>query len=140
MDRRSKTTNGFVNFPVNDPQWSNSGEGGMYITLVVEDSRDWMICCGGNVHILRDEILLKEEEHHFCYKAMSEYDRTYEQLSIRYLAAIILGSTGWSGWNEGDGYWRCKKEDLTEEGKQLYNSMGKLYPNCKIHLLTWLDT
>jgi hypothetical protein len=65
-------------------------------------------------------------------KDYSSYER---YLSTGYLAAINMGSTGWSS-----GDWLCSYEDLTEEGKVLYNLVAKIYPGSELHLQTWLDT
>ena len=87
------------------------------------------------------------EEFHFPY-LHAKRERTARQIygsmgrymSIPYLAALTLGSTGWSGYSDKDGYWRCTYEDLTEEGKALYNSIKALYGDNPLYLQTWLDT
>ena len=57
-------------------------------------------------------------------------------MSIEYLAIITIGSTGWSNAD-----WVCTYEDLTEDGKKLYNMISKLYEGTgKVCLQTWLDT
>jgi len=58
MDRRSNNQRGFVNFPVNDPRYVNSNEGGMFVRLVVrprETDDPFMLCCGGYQSITYDE-------------------------------------------------------------------------------------
>lgn len=60
--------------------------------------------------------------------------------SVPLLCSMTIGTTGWSGSNEEKGYWHCTYEDLTEEGKKLYDLIQKLYSNCEVYLLTWLDT
>jgi hypothetical protein len=45
-----------------------------------------------------------------------------------------MGSTGWSG------RFRCTYDDLTDEGKELYNNIQKLDPTGKLVLQTGLDT
>lgn len=58
-----------------------------------------------------------------------------------YLAALVLGTTGWSGWSDAEQRtWECRFDDLTEEGKALYRQLEKLYGGCELHLLTFLDT
>lgn len=59
-------------------------------------------------------------------------------LSRGYLASIVMGSTGWSGYRGG--YWTCQFGDLTEAGKALYRQLEALYPGAQLHLLTFLDT
>lgn len=62
-------------------------------------------------------------------------------ISRPYLASIVLGSTGWSGYHlEDDRYWSCTFDDLSEAGKALYRQIQALYPGCTLHLLTFLDT
>jgi hypothetical protein len=62
-------------------------------------------------------------------------------ISTDYLAVLTIGSTGWSGFNKNKGeYFICKYDDLTEQGKSLYDSIKKLYPQGTIYLQTWLDT
>lgn len=58
-----------------------------------------------------------------------------------YLAALVLGTTGWSGWDDAKSEaWVCRFDDLTEKGKALYRQLEALYPGCELHLLTFLDT
>jgi len=79
------------------------------------------------------EALAEWQEYHF---PNTKYEGTvYQYTSRGYLAAIVLGTTGWSS-----GDWYCKHEDLTPEGKALYATLQYLYPKGKIHLLTYLDT
>lgn len=169
-----KVMRGFVNFPMNDPKWDNSGEGGMFVQLVViPSSKDnFEQCCGTraiSIHYtesfigddkrknrdVNDESLLKcicrgnvvsakcPFKGHLGQRfPLVEYyfPHGIEEPSVPMYASITLGSTGWSGYNERKGYWRCTYADLTVEGKQLYYQMKKLYPKTIIRLLTWLDT
>lgn len=58
-----------------------------------------------------------------------------------YVACLLLGITGWSGYDDEAGrYWACTPEALTAEGKALYEQLQALYPGCTLHLLTFLDT
>jgi len=167
MNRRSKKINGYVNFPVNDPAFKNTGEGGMFVRLVVWYDQDWMTCCGGGNHVIYDECLVgtredvdaqtierdfekelklidKQEERNFPHineEPQEPFTHLERFISIDYLAALTIGSTGWSGFDEKIGrYWTCTYEDLTEDGKALYDAVQKLYDGCKLELLTWLDT
>lgn len=128
------------------------------------------VCCGAQVRDVLTEILIgddkgpppKSPEHfdtpadvigheeariawearHFPHLASGEKDMdALRFLSRDYLAAVVLGVTGWSGWNDAEGeYWTCKFEDLTKEGQALYRQMESLYQGCELHLLTYLDT
>ena len=58
---------GAVAFPVDNPTWRNSGEGGMFVKLVVVDDRDyddsdWTICCGVSVSDLKSEELVGDDQ------------------------------------------------------------------------------
>lgn len=173
MQRRSKAVSGWVNFPVEDTSWENSGEGGMVVKLVVCDNRDFDnqfgMCCGASVTDLMGESFIGDdrrpkpvppenyesaeaiqaeqdakcawEAYHFPRLAESTVEGVERYLSRPYLAALVIGTTGWSGWNEAEGrYWECRFDDLMNEGKALYQQLEVLYPGCDIHLLTFLDT
>lgn len=176
MKRRSNNKNGWVNFPVDDPSWHNTQEGGLFVKLVVCDDREYNdrfgICSGVFVHDRLSELLIADdkrplpksdfkksdflnqeeyaaacenyyadlsrwEEYH--YPALNDKEER-DYTSRSYLAVIIMGSTGWSGYKADVGLWNCTYNDLTEDGKNLYSSIQKLYPNCTLHLLTFLDT
>lgn len=139
MNRRSNQVRGFVKFPVQDQRFTNTGEGGMFVRLVVVDpakgkDEDWMVCCGGYQCVTRDECVCDEEADKFHFPDQ-------DPSSISYLNITTLGSTGWSGWDKAkECYWRCSYEDLTEEGKRLYDLIKSLYQGCDLYLQTWLDT
>jgi hypothetical protein len=90
----------------------------------------------GSEMCIRDSRNRSIEEEHFPYINSEEEDMDSLQRyrSIEYLAVITMGSTGWSG------EFRCTYDDLTDEGKELYNNIQKLYPTGKLVLQTWLDT
>lgn len=92
---------------------------------------------------------LPAENFHFPYLRMKkhpqmsrQFGKAYKYISIEYLAAIVIGTTGWSGWNEEKKeYWKCSYDDLNPAGQDLYQSIEELYgPDCQIYLQTWLDT
>lgn len=60
--------------------------------------------------------------------------------SVPLLASVVLGSTG-ATWCKGDrDYFRCTYNDLTDEGKAIYDSLKKLYGDkATLHLITWID-
>lgn len=162
MNRRTKKMRGYVNFPVNDPKWKFTSEGGMFVRVVVEElglqislrekiipkdnsDNDFMQCCGGKCIVLYDESFIgtdKEEIYHFPrLNRQSKSNDPYKYTSIPYLAALTIGSTGWSGWDEAAGeYWRCTEKNLTTKGRELLKNLRNLYKGCKIHIQTWLDT
>ena len=81
------------------------------------------------------------EAYHFPRASDDTAGDAARYLSRDYLAALVLGTTGWSGWHEAEGRtWECRFDDLTDDGKSLYRQIEKLYPGCELHLLTMLDT
>ncbi len=177
--RRTNQVSGWVRFPIEDPQWHNTHEGGMVVKLVVVeraeedktlDGNGFGVCSGAYVNDMltenfigddrrpkpdaqeRDdsyEAVLQEEEDRgnwmaYHYPRMNDdsikHGDEAKYLSRPYLAALVLGSTGWSGSNEDHDYWICRHEDLTQAGKALYAQLQALYPTGELHLLTFLDT
>lgn len=179
MNRREPVSKGYVNFPINDPSYTHTAEGGMLVKLYVindkwddindkwDDPDSFEICCGAVVTdalnasmIGSDRITLPQFPDNPDSCAIDQYLKEeyslHEQyypninnenvkdssrfLSIPLLAAIVLGNTGWSGWNSKS-YWKCSYDDLTDDGKALYNSIQTLYgKHASLHLLTFLDT
>lgn len=164
---------GFVNFPIRSKEYKNSGEGGMFVRLLVEEGNepnDWMECCGGDNFFYYDECLVNTDvDQHpkdqnlksfelwdAYYKRINKWEEKFfprihekdkpgnysmdKYLSKPYLAVLTIGSTNWSGYSRKKGGWFCTYNDLTRDGKRLYDDMKKLYKGCKIILQTWLDT
>lgn len=177
MQRRSTHMAGCVAFPVNDPCWPTTGEGGMFVKLVVVNNAgpngadDVAVCCGAQVFDVLVEVLVGDDKrpkpvlgvsttveeilaevqqrddwqaYHFPQLADARAPGTGAcidpYLSRDYMASIVMGSTGWSGCNADGDYWTCTVDDLTDEGKALYQQMAALYPGATLHLLTFLDT
>lgn len=168
--RRTDAVSGWVNFPINDPNFKSTQEGGMIVFLAViptylDFETDWARCCGSNQIFLNlsesfigtdiepnhdnfydiDEITpgMKQEfpiEDKYFPHANDEENPEYH--SIHLLTCIELGNTGWSGWNnKTEEYWRCTFDDLNDDGKALYRSMRALYGrNAENRLFTFLDT
>lgn len=160
-------TVGFVNFPVQ--RFENTGEGGVFVRLVVIDSegersftKKWPPCCGGYQEFTLDETFLGDDQtdriypsddnnvtwedwdlkHKTCvaryfpnYNSNEPFRPIDRYGSISFLCVMTIGATGWSS-----GEWVCTRNDLTSEGNALIESLEKLYPNCEIRLLTFLDT
>lgn len=153
MNRRSSAVTGYVNFPIDDPNYTNSREGGMFVRLVVMDKsmgNGWMQCCGGDNLCLYDEDFVGSdggEDEATLFPRMNDdiksddLDFYTKYMSYPFLAVLTIGSTGWSGWNDFEGrQFVCTYNDLTEKGKRLYDSLKELYKGCELRLLTWLDT
>ena len=65
--------NSYVNFPAESDEWMDSGEGGMFVRLVVIDpdlntDNQWMQCSGGWSYLLMDEALVGQvpEPNYVC--------------------------------------------------------------------------
>ena len=138
--------------------------------LAPKDRSDWLHCCGGSHSIRRDECLLgsetddagetekilfplahaRRERNRQRFEEARRKNRDEpedeeatleEEYSAELLATITLGSTGWVGWHlEREEYWRCRREDLNEDGQRLVKLIEALYPGCKTIITTWLDT
>lgn len=84
---------------------------------------------------------LYQEDAEEAKRIKEFYGRIGDLLSIDYHAVVTMGSTGWSGYSEKNGSWLCTYDDLTAEGKALYDSLKQLYGDtCQLYLQTWLDT
>lgn len=45
VKKRKLCQSGYVDFPLNDPKYFDTGEGGIYVVLVVIDNGEWSVCC-----------------------------------------------------------------------------------------------
>lgn len=140
--RRTDAVVGYVNFPMD--RIPSTNEGGCFVRLVVLDVADltekWMPCCGGYQYFRYDECFLGDDQYvppegkDAAWKYYPELGRGRGQ-SVRVLAVLTIGATGWSS-----GEWRCTYADLTPEGKALYDNLQNLYHGREVRLLTYLDT
>ena len=93
----------------------------------------------GSINMGREDI----RHYHFPYSLKRKGKRRLDDhryfFSRHYRAAVILGSTDWSGVDD-EGYWSCTYDDLNAKGKTLYDSMAVVYGKDNLHLQTWLDT
>lgn len=69
-NRRADKASGFVNFPIGKDDWRNTGEGGMFVNLVVEQKdHDDNNCCGMEnvvqIAAIFTECLIKHGEDEF---------------------------------------------------------------------------
>lgn len=135
----------------------------MWVQLVVvePETSDWNVCCSSGAHLIFNGPLIGDDRHETAgptgnlevdLKASEEHEERHfpyiggmitgigDSISRPYLAAVTLGVTGWSGSSADHDYWRCTVEDLTPQGRALYDSLAALYAGCDIHILTFLDT
>lgn len=66
--RRTNAVSGFVNFPVNNPDLPSDRQGGMFVRLVVHDTKreanfydKWACCCGGTQSFIYDECYIGDD-------------------------------------------------------------------------------
>lgn len=156
--RRSLETKGFVNFPLH---LKSTQEGGMFVKMWVmekEDAPFHGVCSGTTLYEVIQESLRGSDKYKapdldefmkkdnnldvdaydkawsdFIYKFKTEITDGVE-VSAPLLASVLMGSTGWSG------DFLCTYEDLSPEGKELYDHFKKMYPQAEIHLVTFIDT
>lgn len=153
MNRHTNKMSGFVNFPVNSNEYKSTCEGGMFVSLIVKEKKfgDWCECCRADINrfnvseiLINDDTIGSPELESYETKEYDEYVEKRKEYIKKFksclLCSMTIGTTGWSGSREIDGYWHCTYDDLTDDGKKLYDMIKKLYSNCEIYLLTWLDT
>lgn len=153
--RSDKTViKGYVRWPTNDPEYPHTGEGGMFVRLIVIDPKvlphggdfyeRWIPSTGGYHHVHLDECFCGDDEgsKFFFYENEKELYFTGSgprgegpHMTFSLLATIVIGATGWS-----NGSWYCTFNDLTAEGLLLVSAIRDLYPGCAVKLLTFLDT
>ena len=160
MNRRTTETRGWVKWP-SGPEWKDSKEGGMSVVAVVGWNEEWTMCCIPPVNLFYGENLVdKDRDFHFeeegkrCVEVHPLEDEWFPQMhsdepnptfsdkyqSVGLLAAVHLGNTGQSLWNEPEGHmFEATLNDLTPEGQALVATLEELYGQ-KVVLLTWLDT
>jgi len=150
---------GFVDFPVNNPAYEDTKEGGMIVRLVVLQNRKWATCSDSEFITLcgnafsGDDVIpnaLQARKYYFPNgdtSASNRYGTIFpvEHLIIEWskpmLCSITVGTTTWCGLNnKSEKYWKCIKNDLTKRGLALYNLLQRLYPKCKVRIQTWIDT
>lgn len=166
MERRSKDVLGMVNFPIDSQEYTSTNEGGMFVQLwCFEDDKfsDESVYYGSIYSMMSESLIGTDEEvntdnFHEIEQGKNPTDWVqsfaleeklfpnikkeveHQYLSKELIACVTLGCTGWSGVNKDHDYWRCKYEDLNEDGKSIYNSLKSTYPKAKLVLVTWLDT
>ena len=159
MNRRTTETRGWVKWP-SGPDWKDSKEGGMSVVAVVGWDEKWTTCFIPPVNVFYGENLVdKERDFHFeegqrCVEIHPLEDKWFPQMyslepnptfsdkyqSVGLLAAVHVGNTGQSLWNETEGHmFEATADDLTPEGQALVATLERLYGQ-KVVLLTWLDT
>lgn len=152
MTRRdAKTKSGFVKWPEEGgvKEWINSGEGGSWVLLVIPElsvryERDSFVHCIADClpYLPMPDVIIGGED--FPYNRERFWPTLESQpprdWSMPFLSVILLGTTGASWWSEVDKkQFQCTREDLTDEGKTIFDLMERLYSRRPL-LLTLLDT
>ena len=168
MARRSKKVHGMVDFPVHTES-TNEGGMFVRLWAVPyrnaglccgTDTNEWVgeIFLGTDTtknQLAANEVLLaaewskpiKTSKHierlskmekklyHKVFDPFVQEDKHGVRWSVPLVGSVLMGSTGWS-----DGNFICTYENLNEKGKMFYDLFKSQYPDCKLHLLTFLDT
>lgn len=159
-------TKNLVNFDVPGDHLEDSGEGGLFAIMVVPEPEGYDTMChvDAKTVILRPDVCVSEHrnalwepwEHgrmtngkayqQLTQAGMEELARwalmttSDHDLSLPLLASAFLGSTCHSLWNaRQSAYWTAGVDDLTEQGKTLYDSLKAAY-GVEPLILTFLDT
>jgi len=145
----------------------DSGEGGLFVWLVVPEPENASYDChvDTRVNMTLPDVCLTQQDLWVPYRfremdARLEQDaRTFlkeqgkeelahwtgrvinsDEMSSDLLAAVFIGSTGSSIYDEGAGrYWEASYDDLTAAGQALYQGLKAAF-GTEPKLLTFLDT
>lgn len=127
-----------VYFPDIGPSMEDSGEGGMFVILVVPTPEDWQNHCAVDVNVIltQPDVCLNAE-----HRNLWTYDLAYpNNTSLPVLAAVQMGSTHFSLCDRSKGkYWTAEYRHLTPEGASVSQSLARAYGVDPV-LLTFLDT
>ena len=145
--RRTNVTDGLVAWPLNDPRYVDSGEGGMAVYLICYDQP--AICLPGVGAFAYGDLPLGGALRgaKVGFAAESDFDKAAEKNRIFWMEGdhvsglLYLGSCGAALWSEeAGGYWQATTGDLTPEGLALYEQVWQLYAGSAPVLMTFLDT
>lgn len=156
-----------VNFPGLD-NYEDSGEGGLFVMLVVPVPDGYTNNCCVDVQIMMSSPdacvgdsgelwerynyatsgYQKSMEAREIFKKSDRQDlvrwalrvRSADEFSQEVLASMHIGSSPLSLWSDRQGqYWAARRENLTDAGKVLYDTLHVAY-GVEPVLLTFLDT
>jgi hypothetical protein len=160
MTRRDPTTSaGCVLWPVDDPAWKDSGEGGMWAALVVPALEDepLNVCASptGTIALPLPDVTVHDPGHIYTdgqrgWSALlnqpksADRDREIDAAAMNagrpVLACIVLGASGGSWWNDTVGeYFEVTAQHLNAEGARLVEAVEALFAR-PAHIVTYLDT
>lgn len=113
--------------------WCNTHEGGLSFYFIVRCDEKRTVCLAGFPITFGygvDVCLTREFR--------TSWDKGPKFRIID--AGLLIGSTKKSLCHKNKGYFRPKKKDLTEKGKELYNILEYLYGQGNVKIVTLLDT
>ncbi len=126
--REPTVTHGWVNWPSEQDDYKDSGEGGLAVYAIWnQDTPE--VCLSSTFGRLTTDVILTKDGH----RPPVMHDE--------YMSGFVyLGSTGGSWWSEDVGhYFQATAEDLTDEGKALVKALSDLYGYEPV-IVTFLDT
>ena len=112
--------------------YEDSGEGGLYVMMVVPEPNGFRHNCHVDGIITVSEVDVEVTNSGLWRKY-------WDDASTSLLFAAHIGSTPESLWNADDGYFTANRDDLTEAGRALYESVKAAYGIDPV-LVTCLDT
>lgn len=144
--RRSGLVDGHVNFPVSDPNYKDTGEGGMAVYLLFEE--DPNICIPGVGCFVYADCGLANlgEGTKMAISSTVDAEADLKNGRVYWIGGqhasglLYLGSTGAVLAKTEGGYWTATYDDLTDQGKELYNLLHMLYAGSPPKIVTFLDT
>ena len=145
--RRTNVTDGLVAWPLNDPRYVDSGEGGMAVYLICYDQP--AICLPGVGAFAYGDLPLGGHLRgaKAGFATESDAEKAEEKKRLIWMEGdhvsglLYLGSCGASLWSEEKGgLWQATVSDLTPEGRALYDQIHMLYAGSAPVLVTFLDT
>lgn len=93
---------------------------------------------------LIDDQIANDDYNDFYFPNFSsddfEYDEIAKYLSIPLISSVRLGNCHMTfECNDEPRYWNCKYEDLTNQGKVVYNIFKEMYVGKEIRILTFVN-
>lgn len=119
---------------LNSVGWYDDGQGGMCVYFVVETPK-----CDQNLTTASDQ-------WHRCPAVICDHLIYHETHPLQedFLAVLPVASSNWCWWHyDGAGIqypFEARYENLTSEGKILYNFLAKMYHPHPVLICTHIDT
>ena len=135
-----KNPNFIIPIQENNEFYENSGENGMYVLLVAHKTDESSVSFAPLIRVYSDEVFVGSDKPFLQSRNVKHNNSTFNEI-LTLEASFHLGKTWWTGFDKSAGaYWKCTYDDLTDEAKELYNLTQRMYPECNLYILTFLDT